>query len=74
MFSDPNFVKHYLQSNGDESFTDGNRMVNVLYSGNVLRYINPFFGEDVDRNSKLILFMSLDFLNGHGVIYEFLLL
>lgn len=66
LFSDPNFVKHYSQSNGEESFTDGNRMMNVLYSGNVLRYINPYFGEAVERSNKTSLLMSLDFLNGHG--------
>ncbi len=66
LFSDPNFVKHYFQSDGEESFTDGNRMVNVLYSGNVLRYINPTFGDVIERNSRPILFSALDFLNGHG--------
>ncbi|OIJ21885.1 hypothetical protein BKP45_04125 [Anaerobacillus alkalidiazotrophicus] len=66
LFSDPSFVKNYLQSNGEESFTDGNRMMNVLNNGNVLQYINPFFGDGIDRNDKHILFTGLDFLNGHG--------
>jgi regulatory protein YycH of two-component signal transduction system YycFG len=66
LFSDPSFVKNYLQSNGEESFTDGNRMVNVLNSGNVLRYINPGYGDTADRSSKSSLNSSLDFLNGHG--------
>lgn len=66
LFSDPNFVKQYLQSNGEESFTDGNRMVNILHNGNVLRYINPTFGDMVERSSKDILLTALDFLNAHG--------
>ncbi len=66
LFSDPNFVKHYLQSNGEESFTDGNRMVNVLQGGNILRYINPTFGDLIDRSHKHVLVSALDFLNGHG--------
>ncbi|RXJ02811.1 hypothetical protein DS745_05740 [Anaerobacillus alkaliphilus] len=66
LFSDPNFVKHYLQSNGEESFTDGNRMVNILQGGNILRYINPTFGDLVERNNKHVIFSALDFLNGHG--------
>lgn len=66
LFSDPNFVKQYLQSNGEESFTDGNRMVNILHNGNVLRYINPTFGDMVERSSKHVLFTALDFLNAHG--------
>lgn len=68
LFSDPSFVKYYLQSNGEESFTDGNRMVNVLNSGNVLRYINPGFGDIADQSSKSTLISALDFLNGHGGI------
>lgn len=66
LFSDPSFVKHYLQSNGEESFTDGNRMVNVLNSKNVLKYINPGFGEIANLSSKSALISALDFINGHG--------
>lgn len=66
LFSDPNFVKQYLQSNGEETFTDGNRMVNILENGNILRYINPTFGDLIERNNKSVLFTALDFLNGHG--------
>ncbi len=66
LFSDPNFVKHYIQINGEESFTDGNRMVNILQGGNVLRYINPTIGDIVERSNKHILFSSFDFVNGHG--------
>lgn len=66
LFSDPNFVKHYFQSDGEESFTDGNRMVNVLYGGNVLRYINPTFGDVVERSNRPILMSAVNFLNGHG--------
>lgn len=68
LFSDPSFVKHYLQSNGEESFTDGNRMVNVLNSGNVLKYINPGFGDIANRSTKPALISALDFLNDHGGI------
>lgn len=67
LFSDPNFVKHYMQSNGEESFTDGNRMVNVINNGEILRYINPTVGELVDpQTSKDFLFSAVEFLNGHG--------
>jgi regulatory protein YycH of two-component signal transduction system YycFG len=66
LFSDPNFVKQYIQSNGEESFTDGNRMVNILQGGNILRYINPTFGDLIERSSKPAMFSAFDFLNGHG--------
>ncbi|MFN7252001.1 MAG: YycH family regulatory protein [Anaerobacillus sp.] len=66
LFSDPNFVKQYVQSNGEESFTDGNRMVNILHSGNVLKYINPTFGDMIERTGKHVLFSAFDFLNAHG--------
>lgn len=66
LFSDPNFVKHYMQSNGKESFTDGNRMVNIFDNGTILKYINPTFGDITERNSKHILLSAVEFLNGHG--------
>ncbi|MGO4889048.1 YycH family regulatory protein [Anaerobacillus sp. MEB173] len=66
LFSDPSYAKHYRQSERQESYTDGNRMLNVLYSGNILFYINPGYSEQHDKNGKNVVISSVDFINGHG--------
>lgn len=66
LFSDPDNVKHYTHPNGEESFTDGSRMVNIINQGDLLRYINPAFIDNSERSSKHIINSSIEFLNGHG--------
>lgn len=66
LFNDPNNVKHYMHPNGDESYTDGSRMVNIVQNGDVLRYINPGFIDIAERNNRHIINSSIDFLNSHG--------
>lgn len=66
LFSEPTSVKYYRQENGEESFTDGNRMMNVFDHGSFMEYINPIYSDKVERGSKHIINSSLDFINGHG--------
>ncbi len=66
LFNDPNNVKHYMHPNGDESFTDGSRMVNIVQNGDILRYINPGSIEIAERSNRHMINSSIDFLNSHG--------
>ncbi|WP_078556360.1 YycH family regulatory protein [Bacillus alkalicellulosilyticus] len=63
-FSD--FVKEFRQGDGNESFTDGNRMINVIGRGNYMDYINPVFSEIQTRSGRHITLTSFDFINAHG--------
>ncbi|WP_100400479.1 YycH family regulatory protein [Bacillus sp. FJAT-44742] len=66
LFSDPTYVKHYRQENGTESFTDGNRMMNLTRNGRYLNYINPVFSDHGTASQQHVVNTSFDFINSHG--------
>ncbi|MDG5789431.1 two-component system activity regulator YycH [Evansella sp. AB-P1] len=65
LFSDPESVKHYSQGNQENAYTDGNRLLNIIENGDVLRYIHPSNNQRV-RGDRSILEASNDFINGHS--------
>ncbi|ARK32898.1 YycH family regulatory protein [Halalkalibacter krulwichiae] len=66
LFTDPGSVKYYQQSDGEDSYTDGNRIITLQDNGLFMEYINPIFIETQERNSKHIIQNSYEFINSHG--------
>lgn len=66
LFADPNSVKYYRQSDNEESYTDGNRIINIRNNGLFMEYNNPVFSETHERGSRHIVQSSYEFINGHG--------
>ncbi|WP_216830171.1 YycH family regulatory protein [Alkalihalobacterium elongatum] len=66
LFNDPFSVKYFSQANGEESYTDGHRLINIINSGNFMDYINPVYSENPERGSRNVILSSIDFINGHG--------
>ncbi len=67
LFTDPDSVKYYRQSDNEESYTDGNRIINIRTNGLFMEYNNPVFSSDSrERGSKHIVHRSYEFINGHG--------
>nr|WP_062052536.1 two-component system activity regulator YycH [Bacillus sp. JCM 19034] len=65
LFTDPSAVKYYQQSDGEDSYTDGNRMINLRHNGIFMEYGNPIFTE-AQELSKHITIAGYEFINGHG--------
>ncbi|WP_179295632.1 YycH family regulatory protein [Bacillus sp. FJAT-45350] len=65
-FSEPTSVKYHRQDDGEESYTDGNRMLNIIGNGNFMDYINPVYTDNLERGSKHIIQSSFEFINAHG--------
>ncbi|MCK0469813.1 YycH family regulatory protein [Halalkalibacter sp. APA_J-10(15)] len=65
LFTDPSAVKYYQQSDGEDSYTDGNRMINLRHNGTFMEYGNPMFSE-VQELSKHVTQAGYEFINGHG--------
>ncbi|MCM3762813.1 two-component system activity regulator YycH [Alkalihalobacillus oceani] len=66
LFTDPASVKYYRQSGSEESYTDGNRIININNNGLFMEYNNPIFTGTQERSSKHIILSSYEFINGHG--------
>jgi regulatory protein YycH of two-component signal transduction system YycFG len=66
LFTDPGSVKYYQQSDGEDSYTDGNRIITMQNNGLFMEYINPVFIESQEKANKHIVQSSYDFINGHG--------
>ncbi|MFC0561264.1 YycH family regulatory protein [Halalkalibacter alkalisediminis] len=66
LFTDPGSVKYYQQSDGEDSYTDGNRIITMQNNGLFMEYINPVFIESQEKTSKHIVQGSYEFVNGHG--------
>ncbi|MFC0471584.1 YycH family regulatory protein [Halalkalibacter kiskunsagensis] len=66
LFTDPSSVKYYQQSDGEDSYTDGNRIIMMQNNGLFMDYINPVFIEPQERSSKHIVQTSYEYVNGHG--------
>ncbi|WP_017725828.1 YycH family regulatory protein [Halalkalibacterium ligniniphilum] len=66
LFSDPHAVKHYRQTNGEESYTDGSRIINQHDNGNFMEYNNPVYSDTQERSGKHVVQNSFEFINNHG--------
>jgi regulatory protein YycH of two-component signal transduction system YycFG len=65
LFNEPNSVRaNYADQ--VESYTDGNRIIQLRNDGEFMDYNNPLFSENQDRSSRHIVQNSYDFINGHG--------
>ncbi|KHF40087.1 YycH family regulatory protein [Halalkalibacter okhensis] len=66
LFTDPNSVKFYQQTDGEDSYTDGNRIIMMQNNGLFMEYFNPVFIETQERSTRHIVLSSYEFINGHG--------
>lgn len=66
LFTDPLSVKFFRQTDGEETYTDGNRMISLIRNGDFMDYINPTYTDNNDRNNRHIIMSGYDFINGHG--------
>ncbi|MCL7747496.1 YycH family regulatory protein [Halalkalibacter alkaliphilus] len=66
LFTDPGSVKFYQQTDGEDSYTDGNRIITMQNNGLFMEYFNPVFVETQERSTKHIVQSSYEFINGHG--------
>lgn len=66
LFSDPLSVKFFRQYDGEETYTDGNRMISLGKNRTFMDYINPIYTDSAERSSRHIVISGYDFINGHG--------
>lgn len=66
LFSDPNGVKQYSLNNGEESFTDGTRALEISQNQNMMRFINPANQEIYDMEPEEMILKSVEFINDHS--------
>lgn len=66
LFSDPSSVKFFRQYDGEETYTDGNRMISLINNRNIMDYINPIYTDSGERSSRHIVISGYDYINGHG--------
>ncbi|GAE26229.1 YycH protein [Halalkalibacter wakoensis JCM 9140] len=59
-------MKYYQQTDGEDSYTDGNRIITMHNNGAFMEYYNPVFIETQERSNKHIVQNSYEFINGHG--------
>lgn len=65
LFNDPELVRNYFSGN-QEVFTDGNRMINILENGNILKFVHPALATQPESSERTIVEASVDFINGHA--------
>lgn len=65
LFTDPNAVKYYQQTDGEDSYTDGNRIINLRKDGLFMEYGNTIFLGSQEL-TKHIVQGGYEFINGHG--------
>ncbi|WP_100374310.1 YycH family regulatory protein [Bacillus sp. FJAT-45037] len=65
LFNEPNSVRANF-ADSSESYTDGNRIIQLRNDGEFMDYNNPLFSENQDRSSSHIVQSSFDFINSHG--------
>lgn len=66
LFNDPLSVRLFRQHDGDEMYTDGNRMIHLTNSRNIMNYVNPIYTEYEEKSQRHIVISGYDFINGHG--------
>jgi regulatory protein YycH of two-component signal transduction system YycFG len=71
LFSDPRNVKMYFPGNGEQQYTDGNRMINILQSEsdrNRIQILDYYHhpGAQNEQSDRSAVQTSLEFVNGHS--------
>ncbi|NSL52384.1 YycH family regulatory protein [Calidifontibacillus erzurumensis] len=66
LFPDPNGVKQYRLNNGEESFTDEIRALEILQNQTMLRYVNPAKQDVYGLEPEELILKSVEFVNDHS--------
>ena len=65
LFPDPNSVRNYRQSNGELTYTDGTRILNLRDNENFMTYRNSSTSESTSSPMNSIPQSSFDYINNH---------
>lgn len=66
LFSDPNSLKQYRLNNGEESFTDGTRALEISQNQDMMRFVNPANQEVYELEPEEMILKSIEFINEHS--------
>lgn len=66
LFNDPNTLKQYRLNNGEESFTDGTRALEITQNQDMMRFVNPANPEVYELEPEEMILKSIEFINDHS--------
>ncbi|WP_017756730.1 YycH family regulatory protein [Calidifontibacillus oryziterrae] len=66
LFTDPNRVKQYSLLNGEESYTDGSKALEITSNQSMLSFVNPAKSETIKMESAEMILKSIEFINDHS--------
>lgn len=66
LFNDPNTLKQYRLNNGEESFTDGTRALEISQNQDMMRFVNPANQEVYELEPEEMILKSIEFINDHS--------
>ena len=66
LFNDPSTLKQYRLNNGEESFTDGTRALEISQNQDMMRYVNPANQEVYELDPEEMILKSIEFINDHS--------
>lgn len=66
LFNDPKTLKQYRLNNGEESFTDGTRALEISQNQDMMRFVNPANQEVYDLEPEEMILKSIEFINDHS--------
>lgn len=66
LFNDPNTLKQYRLNNGEESFTDGTRALEISQNQDMMRFVNPANPEVYELEPEEMILKSIEFINDHS--------
>lgn len=65
LFPDPQTVRNYRQSNGEFTYTDGTRILNLRDNENFMTYRNSSISDSTNSSTSSIPQTSFDYINNH---------
>lgn len=66
LFNDPGLVKLYRSENGEDSYTDGARVLEIIEAGRKIRFINPANPSSNKLETDQLVSKSIEFINNHA--------
>ncbi|HHW36622.1 MAG TPA: hypothetical protein GXX18_05165 [Bacillales bacterium] len=66
LFNDPNTLKQYQLNNGEESFTDGIKALEISQNQDMMRFVNPANQEVYELEPEEMILKSIEFINDHS--------
>lgn len=66
LFADPEFVKNYYQDSERRSYTDGNRMLDIVAGDMLLEFRQPESYERTDQVTPSVIDGARQYINGHS--------